>query len=113
MDLILPNKEELVGDVKVGGSLCCSDHEVVEFKILRAGNKTKAASQPWSQYGFTKGKLCLTSLIAFNDEVAGLVDDAREVDVVYLSLIKAFNTVSHNILIDELTKYGLDKWTVR
>ena len=34
LDLVFPNKEELVGDVKAGGSLGCSDHEVVEVKIL-------------------------------------------------------------------------------
>ncbi|GAB0184760.1 hypothetical protein GRJ2_000941300 [Grus japonensis] len=36
LDLILTNKEGLVGDVKLKGSLGCSDHEIVEFKILRA-----------------------------------------------------------------------------
>ncbi|GAB0176134.1 hypothetical protein GRJ2_000078600 [Grus japonensis] len=36
LDLILTNKEGLVGDVKLKGSLDCSDHEMVEFKILRA-----------------------------------------------------------------------------
>ena len=36
LDLILTNKEGLVGDVKLKGSLGCSDHETVEFKILRA-----------------------------------------------------------------------------
>ncbi|GAB0202828.1 mitochondrial enolase superfamily member 1 [Grus japonensis] len=34
LDLILTNKEGLVGDVKVGGSLGCRDHEMVEFRIL-------------------------------------------------------------------------------
>lgn len=32
-DLILTNREGLVGDVKVGDSLGCSDHEIVEFSI--------------------------------------------------------------------------------
>jgi len=33
LDLVLTNKE---GNVKLKGSLGCSDHEKVEFKILRA-----------------------------------------------------------------------------
>ncbi|GAB0188477.1 hypothetical protein GRJ2_001313000 [Grus japonensis] len=36
LDLVLTNKERLVGNVKLKGSLGCSDHEMVEFKILRA-----------------------------------------------------------------------------
>ena len=33
LDLILTNKEGLVGNVKLKG---CSDHEIVQFRILRA-----------------------------------------------------------------------------
>ncbi|GAB0184567.1 hypothetical protein GRJ2_000922000 [Grus japonensis] len=36
LDLVLTNKESLVGNVKLKGSLGCSDHEMVELKILRA-----------------------------------------------------------------------------
>ena len=36
LDLVLTKKEGLVGSVKLKGSLGCSDHEMVEFKILRA-----------------------------------------------------------------------------
>ncbi|GAB0176173.1 calcium-independent phospholipase A2-gamma [Grus japonensis] len=39
LDLILTNKEGLVGDVKLKGSLGCSDHEMVEFRILRAARR--------------------------------------------------------------------------
>jgi len=39
LDLVLTNKEELVEDVKVGGRLSCSDHEMVEFRILREGSR--------------------------------------------------------------------------
>ncbi|GAB0204061.1 hypothetical protein GRJ2_002871700 [Grus japonensis] len=35
--LILKPKEGLMGDVKVKGSLGCSDHEMVEFRTLRGG----------------------------------------------------------------------------
>ena len=38
LDLVLTNKEGLVEDMKVGGRLGCSDHEMVEFRILRGGS---------------------------------------------------------------------------
>ncbi|PKU31341.1 dtw domain-containing protein 2 [Limosa lapponica baueri] len=39
LDLVLTNKEGLVGNVKLKVSLGCSDHEMVEFKALRAARK--------------------------------------------------------------------------
>jgi len=36
LDLVFTNKEGLVENVEVKGSLGCSDREMVEFKILRA-----------------------------------------------------------------------------
>ncbi|GAB0186589.1 hypothetical protein GRJ2_001124200 [Grus japonensis] len=36
LDLVLTNKEGLVGNMKLKGSLGCSDHEMVEFKIHKA-----------------------------------------------------------------------------
>jgi len=66
-----------------------------------------------SQYGFTKGKSCLTNLIAFYDGMTGWVDEGRAMDVVYVDFSKAFDTVSHNILLGKLRKCGLDEWSVR
>lgn len=42
LDIILANKEDLIGDVKAEESLGCSDHETVEFRILRRGSKAKS-----------------------------------------------------------------------
>ncbi|PKU46242.1 pecanex-like protein hypothetical protein [Limosa lapponica baueri] len=39
LDLVFTNKEGLVGNVKFKGSLSCSDHEMVEFKIHRAARR--------------------------------------------------------------------------
>jgi len=66
-----------------------------------------------SQHGFTKGKSCLTNLIAFYDGMTGWVDEGRAVDVVYLDFSKAFDTVSHDILLGKIRKCGLDEWSLK
>ena len=35
LDLLVINASELIGDVKIGSSLGCSDHTLVEFTVLR------------------------------------------------------------------------------
>jgi len=46
LDLVLTNKEGLVEDVKVGDRLSCSDHEMVEFRILSGGSRAISRIKP-------------------------------------------------------------------
>lgn len=65
-----------------------------------------------SQHGFKKRKSCLINPAALHNKTTSLVDEGREVTAAYFDFSKAFRTVSHNILIDELSKYGWGKWKV-
>ncbi|KAK4832489.1 hypothetical protein QYF61_023536 [Mycteria americana] len=196
LDLIHTNKEGLVGDVEVKGSLGCSDLEMVVFRIMKAERRVKgklttldfrradcsAQKSPmgkgpgWtrgprklvniqgslppgsgefqlndhevrqkelqgnykpvsltsvsgkvmeqliletisrhskdnkilrsSQNGFTKAKSCLTTLTNFYNEMTGLVDEGRTVDIVCLDFRKVFDTVSYKFITDKLLCMG-------
>ncbi|CAM4539507.1 unnamed protein product [Lepidochelys olivacea] len=85
--------------------------QVLKESILKDLEERKVIRN--SQHGFSKGKSCLTNLIAFYDEITGSVDEGKAVDVLFLDFTIAFDTVSHSILVSKLKNYGLDGCTTR
>lgn len=48
LDLLLTNREELVGNVKMVSNKDNSHHKITKFKILRGGRKGKQQNRHWT-----------------------------------------------------------------
>jgi hypothetical protein len=60
------------------------------------------------QFGFTKGRSCVTQLLVTINDWMSSLDNGVPVDAVYLDLQKAFDTVPHLRLLQKLRGYGIN-----
>ena len=60
------------------------------------------------QHGFVKGRSCQTNILVCLERWTEMVDNGNSVDVAYFDYAKAFDKVSHRLLLLKLSRYGID-----
>ena len=60
-----------------------------------------------SQHGFIKGKSCITNLLMSLDDWIQALDEGKDIDVIYMDFMKAFDSVPHKRLLVKLSRYGI------
>ena len=60
------------------------------------------------QHGFVRGRSCQTNILLCLERWTRMVDDGNSVDVAYFDYSKAFDKVSHRLLIIKLRAYGIE-----
>lgn len=60
------------------------------------------------QHGFVRGRSCQTNILLCLEQWTMSLDSGKSVDVAYFDYAKAFDKVSHNLLLVKLRAYGID-----
>ncbi|KAI8516361.1 hypothetical protein Bbelb_049420 [Branchiostoma belcheri] len=79
-------------------------------KLLRDLDPSKAKQQILctKQHGFRKGRSCETQFLGLDDEISCTLEDDHQEDLLVLDFSKAFDKVSHSLLVHKLKYYGID-----
>ena len=60
------------------------------------------------QHGFVKGRNCQTNILSCLEDWTRAVDENDAIDVIYFDYEKAFDKVSHSLLLEKLKWYGIE-----
>ena len=59
------------------------------------------------QHGFRKSRSCESQLIEFVDDISKNLEEGKQSDILIMDFSKAFDKVSHSLLIHKLNGYGI------
>ena len=58
------------------------------------------------QHGFIRGKSCTSNLLEVLDHVGPLLDDGKQVDMIYMDMSEDLDKVNHGCLLQKLHEFG-------
>ena len=87
-------------------SLLCIVSKVLEKCIYNRCYDSISGIAHHLQHGFLRGRNCTTQLIQVYHKILKALDNKHSVDVIYLDFQKAFDKVSHHLLLRKLSKHG-------
>ncbi|XP_072051490.1 uncharacterized protein [Amphiura filiformis] len=85
--------------------LCKLCEHVVHSAIINHRSEQKILSD--AQHGFRKRRSCDTQLILTIDDLVKGIEDKGQTDMILLDFAKAFDKVSHRLLLHKLQHYGI------
>ena len=89
-------------------SLLCILSKVLERCIFtRLINHLSSSLSSW-QHGFVTGRSTVTQMLCFLHRIGQALDNSLQSEIVYLDLSKAFDTVSHSLLLQKLAAAGVN-----
>lgn len=59
-----------------------------------------------AQHGFYRGRSTVTNLVEFKRKVIDILENSKQVDVVYTDFSKAFDSIQHPIILKKLSRFG-------
>jgi hypothetical protein len=87
--------------------------KLLEHIVLSSLNTQIGAKIHQNQHGFRKGLSCTTQLVTTLNNIMGAVDSGHRVHAAILDCAKAFDKVSHGLLITKLLKLDVDPSLVK
>jgi hypothetical protein len=68
---------------------------------------------PFKQHGFIPKKSTATSLLTYQSKIIQAFNENSQIDAVYTDFSKAFDKVSHHLLIKKLNALNIDKHLIK